>query len=1445
MVQAGYTEDDTLEELGAEDLSYLLKFVYRPDSVTKFDSESFGNTADRFRLLDLKNYNLEMVPIFLYRHADWIGSLDLSGNPMSDLPLDFVQLCTSLHTLRLSHLALKRIPGSVRQSETLTHLDVSDNRIPELSHIALDEMAHLTSLKVQNNRLMELPSYFARIQTLRYLNISNNRFEVFPTVLCEVVSLVELDVSFNAISALPEEIGNLTRLERLVLVGNSLETLPSSVGKLVNLQTVDVRRNVLQDVSVLFSLPRLQVLQCEHNSLKTLDAAVGQQLRSLDIGHNPLSRATLSALEPGALTSLNLSSSNMSKLEEAVFQHLPSLQTLILDRNQFVSLPDSIGELSQLDFLSCTSNLLASLPETLGKLGKLRRLHLHNNNLKALPSTIWLCSSLSSINVSSNLLESFPAPPLCGAAAAESALRQSVASAGGDPGRKGSTSSLGPHPNGAGAPVTPTGPRSAPPMALTLKKLRIADNRLTDDIFGVLGLLTELEVLNLSFNEIYEIPNGSLSKFAQLTELYLSGNNLSSIPADDLPRLKDVRVLHLNANKLQTLPAELKEMRRLANLDVGNNTLKYNITNQQYDWNWNSSPALRYLNLSGNKRLEIKGGGGGGQHGRSRRYDAAAADFHRMTNLRVLGLMDVTVTLRLEEMPDGNEDRRVRSSESHINGMSYGIADALGKNENLSIVDALVPKFRTHENEGLFGLFAGRHHGTKVSSRLAHHLAQWAHYRVQYEVKHHAGVADDESPEPEQVPDILRRAFLRLEKDYADLLLADRAKKVAEARNIAALDERRADAPAIAESTHLSQWRAGASGVLAYVVDRTLHIANVGDALAVLSRNGSAQLVSTKHEPFDRDETQRIRSAEGWVSLRGHVNDKLDVSRSFGYYHLSSIVNAAPAVTTIALLDSDEFVILANRTLWDHISYQTAVDIARMERDDVMIAAQKLRDFAISYGAEESIMVMVVAVGELFYNRQQRHDAMPFDPMMDAFKKGSRMRGVREDLPGDRTLARLEREVAPPIGQVALVFTDIKNSTALWETNGGMQSAMRLHNYLLRRQLRTIGGYEVKTEGDAFMVSFPSVTAALLWCFTVQIQLLREDWPQELLECEDGKEVYDSEGELIYRGLSVRMGIHWGFPVCEADPITRRMDYFGPMVNRAARISSAADGGQIMASRDVIQELTALLGSFGTDEGEGAEGAGGESNADEDALRLLHPNVARDVVLLRRMGFGISSVGERRLKGLETPEMLELVYPKQLSGRLAAKPDAPAPQVFEPMIQLLDINEIKQLGMLCLRLEALSNGELFPGVEEAIVSAANAGGTAMSITGSSLGAPLPGSGLTTPNNGLVPGASLGGPAPGSAAAELVVAMEQRPMSSLQPVPARRKAVEMHLALRPELLIYAIRDDAPDAELAGILQQLTSRIVNALSTLTLRHLTASGAFGNLDLLRLNALFLPPP
>lgn len=1174
------------------------------------------DSFDSFEYVDLSARDLQVFPIFLHRHAGTIVHLNLSKNPLQELPSDFIQDCTTLRELRMSHMALKRVPPSIRQSVSLTRLDVSCNRISDLDQAGFEGIPGLMSIKVQNNRLSVLPSYFGQLSALKYLNISNNSFDVFPAIVCEIPTLLDLDVSFNALSILPPEIGKLVNLERLVIVGNVIAILPAEFAQLQNLRELDCRRNKIVDFTAAYALPKLEVLKAERNDVNVVEARFGPKMRDINLSNNSITKISLSILAADApsygLTNLDLSFAKLSSIADEALAQLVSLQMLKLDGNQFVRLPESIGELSLLRELHCTDNILVALPEGLSKLQKLVNINVHNNNLNELPASLWQCSSLATLNVSSNLLVSFPDPPASPLPTDKVALLLVD-----DSGRKGSASS---------GTQTPAG-KVVPPLGLSLRQLYLADNRLTDDVFHPISLLSELSTLNLSFNEISEIPPWTLRKNVHLVALYLSGNKLTSLPAEDFAsESHELRILHFNGNKLQSLPAELSAIVNLKVLDVGSNVLKYNINNWRFDWNWKSNTELRYFNLSGNKRLVIK-------PNERNQYDNSMttdiANFNSLSHLRVLGLMDITLRIPL---PDEGDDRRVRTSFSEVNNMSYGISDTLGKYEHMLLSDMVVPQFRGKENESLFGIFGRAHTAAPtVIARVKSYVTEWFAPTFSEQL--------GKLREGETVEDAFRRAFLLLNKAcYEHFAMAEpggRKGSQSSTGNGSVLGGGGGGLLTTVSAQTAAVLRTGASGVVAYIVDKTLYVANAGLALAVVSKKGTAELLSHKHEPFDRSEAVRIRAAEGWISPKGLLNEDLDMSRGFGFYHLLPSINARPDVRQWQLSESDEFVILANKGLWDFMSYQTAVDIARTEKDDPMMAAQKLRDFALGYGADGSMMVMIIGVGDLFVPRGTRTRQVAIEDT--SFLSSSyRSRGRGKDDIGDRTLARLDREIPPPVGMVALVFTDIKNSTALWETNQGMQTAIKMHNALLRRQLRNIGGYEVKTEGDAFMVSFPTVAGAVLWAFTCQLMLIQEDWPREILECEDGKEVLDENGTVLYRGLSVRMGIHWGAPVCEADPITRRMDYFGPMVNRAARISSAADGGQITVSRDVVNEIQDVYDSLEAQVAVIEDDEGLEQDdallAAKEAEEKLGPHISQ----LRKLGFGISYMGEKRLKGAFT-----------------------------------------------------------------------------------------------------------------------------------------------------------------------------------------------------------------
>ncbi|EHL03582.1 putative Adenylate cyclase [Glarea lozoyensis 74030] len=832
-------------------------------------------------------------------------------------------------------------------------------------------------------------------------------------------------------------------------------------------------------------------------------------------------------------------------------------------------------------------NALNVVPPEIGCLTELRLLDLRQNNLKKLPME--LCASTDTIGT----------------------LTPSA--------RKDSTISS----------------RLVNTFAGSLRNLIMAENQLDDDVFDEIKYLSELRILNLSYNDLNDIPSQSIRCWPQLVELYLSGNELTSLPSDDFEEFSLLQVLHINGNKFQTLPAELGKAHRLAVLDCGSNSLKYNVSNWPYDWNWNWNTNLKYLNLSGNKRLEIKPSLPNGSS--SARDGRDLTDFSALGNLRILGLMDVTLTI--ERIPDQTEDRRVRTSGSLAGQLAYGMADTLGKNDHLSLIDMVVPRFQSNENETLLGMFDGQSL-SNAGSKIAKYLHENFGHTLQEEMKK----LNLNSTPKENPGDALRRTFLSLNKD-----LATAATQHTQDRSISS--HRGSAAPAVLSQADL---RSGGVATVMFLQGSELYVANVGDAQAMLIHSeGSHRILTSKHYPAEFHERQRIRDAGGWVSRQGKLNDILDVSRAFGYVQLIPAVQAAPYVTHVTVKEQDEMILIASKELWEYLSPELVVDIARNERDDLMRAAQKLRDLAMAFGATNKIMVMMIGVSDLKKRaniRPHRVQSMSLNPgaiVDDGYAPAKRVKRKGNGV-GDSVLNRLDTEIAAPEGEVGIVFTDIKSSTLLWETYPeAMRAAIRLHNDLLRRQLRIIGGYEVKTEGDAFMVSFPTATSALLWAFAVQSALLEVPWPSEILTSILGQEIYDTDSNLIFKGLSVRMGIHWGRPVCEMDPVTKRMDYFGPMVNRTSRISNVADGGQITVSADFISEIQRCLETYSESDRNGSTGSEEEYGND-----LVAAAIRRELRSLSSQGFEVKDIGERKLKGLENPEYIYLMYPHSLSGRI-------------------------------------------------------------------------------------------------------------------------------------------------------------------------------------------------
>jgi predicted ATPase/class 3 adenylate cyclase len=127
-----------------------------------------------------------------------------------------------------------------------------------------------------------------------------------------------------------------------------------------------------------------------------------------------------------------------------------------------------------------------------------------------------------------------------------------------------------------------------------------------------------------------------------------------------------------------------------------------------------------------------------------------------------------------------------------------------------------------------------------------------------------------------------------------------------------------------------------------------------------------------------------------------------------------------------------------------------------------------------------------------------------------------------------------------PTGTVTFLFTDIEGSTRLWEEHTKeMQAALGRHDNLLHVTITEHRGHVFKTVGDAFHAAFPTASDAVAAALDAQRALTLERWA-------------------LPGGLRVRMALDTG--VAEQ----RNGDYFGPTLNRAARLLGVGHGGQIL-----------------------------------------------------------------------------------------------------------------------------------------------------------------------------------------------------------------------------------------------------------------------------------------
>jgi class 3 adenylate cyclase len=146
------------------------------------------------------------------------------------------------------------------------------------------------------------------------------------------------------------------------------------------------------------------------------------------------------------------------------------------------------------------------------------------------------------------------------------------------------------------------------------------------------------------------------------------------------------------------------------------------------------------------------------------------------------------------------------------------------------------------------------------------------------------------------------------------------------------------------------------------------------------------------------------------------------------------------------------------------------------------------------------------------------------------------------------------------VGRIALLFSDLKGSTALYQSIGDASAyhLVRDHFAFMAKVIRDHEGAIVKTIGDAVMAAFVSPTQAVAAAIDIQRQIAAFN--------------RESQAEDANPPIVIKLGVHSGPTI--AVTLNDRLDYFGSTVNMAARLQGQSDGGDIVLSPEIAEDAT-------------------------------------------------------------------------------------------------------------------------------------------------------------------------------------------------------------------------------------------------------------------------------
>ncbi|KAM9825217.1 PH domain leucine-rich repeat-containing protein phosphatase 2 [Syngnathus typhle] len=786
-------------------------------------------------------------------------------------------------------------------SQTVSLVDLSCyslEAVPEYLFYSQD----VTHLNLRHNFMSLLGPggllHLPRFSQLKSLNLSHNRLGVFPECVCEILSLTELCLSCNNLHTVPVQIGNLQSLQTLSLDGNHLSSLPAELGGLSQLSSLGLSFNDFNHIPpVLERLSAVDKLSMAGNQVMCLEVCA--LLRMSHLKHIDLRLNGLRCVK--------------SESPEAVTQltHLDLRDNCLdsLDLTSICSLETLLCQRNQLRALMIDGFALRMLHAGSNRLSavsvypvpnQLTYLDLSQNILEHLPDWVCDCRNMEMLDVTHNLLAELPCRLL-------NSLSLKTLLAGNNHLHR--LPDLLDH--------------------IPLEVLDLQHNKIGELPESLFFKALNLKHLNASANNMESIPPSGQSddSLSTLQELYLTRNNLNencgallvghhnlrvlhmaynqmlSFPASKLSKLELLEELNLSGNKLKSIPSTVSSCKKLHTLIAHSNHI--NVFPEILNL-----PEIKLVDLSCNELTEI-------QLPESLPPSLQELDLTGNSSLmlehKTLNLFNHITTLKLDQKSTATGDSQNASAP-----WSHGYSEMSGQRNKLCVSVLAIDRLGD-SLEACYGIFDGDRN--------------------------------------EEVPRLLQCTM-------GDVLCEEVQHSTIDSVYMS--------------NTFLTSHRKlgtvgqklGASALLCYIHHESsepggylsVTVANVGTCQAVLCRDGRPVALSKVYSLENcTEEMERVKLSKAIITEDNKVSGVTCCSRLLGCSYLSPWVLPKPWVHTEPLSSQDDFLILGNRALFEHVSYQEAVCTVQAVRDP-RAAAKRLCTLAQSYGCKDNIGAVVVAL---------------------------------------------------------------------------------------------------------------------------------------------------------------------------------------------------------------------------------------------------------------------------------------------------------------------------------------------------------------------------------------------------------------------------------------------------------------------------------------------------